>query len=106
MGESFSQRFLGLMGRGSMDADEGLYLRTSSIHMMFMRFPIDALFVDKADADGPTPGSWCARAACPRGVASSCPSGVPTRSSRCRPERSLDTAWRTPMKSCSKRVMA
>ena len=52
MGESFSQRFLGLMGRGSMGADEGLYLKTSSIHMMFMRFPIDALFISKPDEHG------------------------------------------------------
>ena len=48
LGESFIQRFMGLMGRGSMDEGEGLYLPTSSIHMMFMRFPIDALFVSKA----------------------------------------------------------
>ena len=52
MGESFGQRFMGLMGRGSMDPDEGLYLPTSSIHMMFMRFPIDALFVGKLDESG------------------------------------------------------
>jgi len=52
LGESFGERFLGLMGRGSMDAGEGLYLKTSSIHMMFMRFPIDALFVTKADDSG------------------------------------------------------
>jgi len=52
LGESFSERFLGLMGRGSMDAGEGLYLKTSSIHMMFMRFPIDALFVTKPDDSG------------------------------------------------------
>ena len=52
LGESFMQRFLGLMGRASMPAGEGLYLPSNSIHMMFMRFPIDALFVSKADADG------------------------------------------------------
>ena len=51
-GESFGQRFLGLMGRASMPADEGLWLPTSSIHMFFMRFPIDALFVGKASGDG------------------------------------------------------
>jgi uncharacterized membrane protein (UPF0127 family) len=49
LGGSFRQRFLGLMGRAAMDEDEGLYLKTSSIHMMFMRFPIDALFVEKPD---------------------------------------------------------
>ncbi len=52
LGESFGQRFMGLMGRASMDDGEGLYLPTSSIHMMFMRFPIDALFVSKPGADG------------------------------------------------------
>jgi len=52
LGNSFSQRFLGLMGRGSIASDEGLYLQTSSIHMMFMRFPIDALFLGKPDEDG------------------------------------------------------
>jgi uncharacterized membrane protein (UPF0127 family) len=52
LGESFGERFLGLMGRGSMADGEGLYLNTSSIHMMFMRFPIDALFVGKPDSDG------------------------------------------------------
>ena len=52
LGESFMQRFMGLMGRASMDDGEGLYLPTSSIHMMFMRFPIDALFVSKEGEDG------------------------------------------------------
>jgi uncharacterized protein len=52
MGESFGRRFMGLMGRASMDGDEGLWLPTSSIHMLFMRFPIDALFVGGADREG------------------------------------------------------
>jgi len=52
LGESFMARFMGLMGRASMDTDEGLYLPANSIHMMFMRFPIDALFVSKADEAG------------------------------------------------------
>ncbi len=52
LGESFGQRFLGLMGRPSLAPDEGLWLPTSSIHMFFMRFPIDALFVGKAGEDG------------------------------------------------------
>ena len=52
LGKSFRQRFMGLMGRSEIDPDEGLYLPSSSIHMMFMRFPIDALFVSRADADG------------------------------------------------------
>ena len=52
LGESFMQRFRGLMGRASMPEGEGLYLPANSIHMMFMRFPIDALFVSEADAEG------------------------------------------------------
>ena len=51
LGESFGQRFLGLMGRASQPDGEGLYLPSTSIHMMFMRFPIDALFVSKEDDD-------------------------------------------------------
>jgi uncharacterized membrane protein (UPF0127 family) len=52
LGESFWQRFRGLMGRASMAQGEGLYLPANSIHMMFMRFPIDALFVSSEDAGG------------------------------------------------------
>ena len=52
MGESFGQRFMGLMGRASIEEGEGLWLASSSIHMLFMRFPIDALFVSKARSDG------------------------------------------------------
>jgi hypothetical protein len=52
MGSSFLQRFRGLMGRRSLPEGEGLYLATSSIHMMFMRFPIDALFLSGEDAKG------------------------------------------------------
>lgn len=40
-------RFVGLMGRAALPAGEGLLIRPcSSIHMFFMRFPIDAVFVD------------------------------------------------------------
>lgn len=49
---SFWGRFRGLMGRASLAADEALYLPVDSIHMLFMRFPIDALFLDAADAAG------------------------------------------------------
>jgi hypothetical protein len=42
------QRFMGLMGRRQLAADSGLCLRPcSSIHMFFMRMPVDAVFVDK-----------------------------------------------------------
>ena len=52
MATSFWGRFRGLMGRASLAAGEGLYLPSASIHMLFMRFPIDALFLAKADAQG------------------------------------------------------
>jgi uncharacterized membrane protein (UPF0127 family) len=46
-------KFWGLMGRPALPADEGLWLPASNgIHMMFMRFPIDAVFVTRPDADG------------------------------------------------------
>ncbi len=48
----FWGRFRGLMGHPGLAPDEGLYLATNSIHMLFMRFPIDALFLDKPDATG------------------------------------------------------
>ncbi len=44
---SFWGKFRGLMLRGSLEAGEGLVIRPcNSIHMMFMRFPIDAVFFD------------------------------------------------------------
>ena len=46
-------KFIGLMGRASLPAGDGLWLPASNgIHMMFMRFPIDAVFVSKPGADG------------------------------------------------------
>jgi uncharacterized membrane protein (UPF0127 family) len=40
-------RFRGLMGRASLAPDEGMLFRPAgSIHMFFMRFPIDAVFCD------------------------------------------------------------
>jgi uncharacterized membrane protein (UPF0127 family) len=46
-------KFMGLMGRPSLPPGAGLWLPDSNgIHMMFMRFAIDALFVGKPDADG------------------------------------------------------
>ena len=43
-------RFMGLMGRPALPESHALYIRPcNSIHMFFMRFPIDAVFVD---ADG------------------------------------------------------
>jgi uncharacterized membrane protein (UPF0127 family) len=43
-------KFMGLMGRPSLAPDAGLWLPDSNgIHMMFMRFPIDAVFVSRPD---------------------------------------------------------
>ena len=50
---SFWGKFMGLMGRPSLPTGEGLWLPGGNgIHMMFMRFPIDAVFVTNADAEG------------------------------------------------------
>ena len=46
-------KFMGLMGRPTLSAGDGLWLPASNgIHMMFMRFPIDAVFVSKPGPDG------------------------------------------------------
>ena len=43
-------RLRGLLGRNDLPAGEGLWIRpTFSIHMMFMRFAIDAVFLDRED---------------------------------------------------------
>ena len=50
---SFWAKFMGLMGRPSLPRGSGLWLPgANGIHMMFMRFPIDAVFVTRADAEG------------------------------------------------------
>lgn len=44
---SFVQRFVGLMGRRELPVGEGLLIAPcDGIHMFFMRFPIDAVFLD------------------------------------------------------------
>lgn len=46
-------KFMGLMGRAALEPGAGLWLPASNgIHMMFMRFPIDAVFVGRAEAAG------------------------------------------------------
>jgi uncharacterized membrane protein (UPF0127 family) len=45
-------KFLGLMGRPTLADGACLWLPESNgIHMMFMRFPIDAVFVGRPDGD-------------------------------------------------------
>ena len=40
-------RTKGLLGRSSLDPDEGLWIQpTGSIHMWFMRFPIDVVYAN------------------------------------------------------------
>jgi len=44
---SMLTRMRGLLGRSELPADQGLLIRTWSIHMFFMRFAIDAVFLDR-----------------------------------------------------------
>ena len=45
-GSSFWAKFMGLMGRAALPAGDGLWLPgENGIHMLFMRFRIDVLFV-------------------------------------------------------------
>jgi uncharacterized membrane protein (UPF0127 family) len=47
-GSSLWAKFMGLMGRPSLAPGAGLWLPDSNgIHMMFMRFPIDAVFLGR-----------------------------------------------------------
>jgi uncharacterized membrane protein (UPF0127 family) len=47
-------KFMGLMGRASLAPGAGLWLPDSNgIHMMFMRFPIDAVFLGSPTAEDP-----------------------------------------------------
>lgn len=51
--DSWLSRLRGLIGRASLGPGEGLYLPgTNSIHMLFMRFPIDCVFLGAPHADG------------------------------------------------------
>ena len=53
LADSFGARFRGLMGRASLAPGAGIWLTgTSNIHMFFMRFPIDAIFLGRPAADG------------------------------------------------------
>jgi hypothetical protein len=53
VGASLWARFCGLMGRAALPTGDGLWLPgANGIHMMFMRFPIDAVFLARPDGDG------------------------------------------------------
>jgi uncharacterized membrane protein (UPF0127 family) len=46
-------KFKGLMGRRTLREENALWLPDSNgIHMMFMRFPIDAVFLGRLESDG------------------------------------------------------
>ena len=49
---SLWSRFMGLMGRRSLATGSALWLTGNGIHMFFMRFPIDAVFLGRPDGDG------------------------------------------------------
>jgi uncharacterized membrane protein (UPF0127 family) len=50
---SFWGKFMGLMGRPSLSSGAGLWLGgTNNIHMMFMRFRMDAVFLARPSDDG------------------------------------------------------
>jgi uncharacterized protein len=51
--DTFVGRLVGLMGRRRLAPSEGLYLPgTASIHMLFMRFAIDCVFLSPPAPDG------------------------------------------------------
>ena len=48
LGDTALTRMKGLLGRRELPSDEGILLKpASSVHMAFMRFPIDAVFFDR-----------------------------------------------------------
>ena len=48
--DTFKTRCIGLLNRKTLPPNEALIVtRCQSIHMFFMRFPIDVIFVDKDD---------------------------------------------------------
>ncbi|CAN5753329.1 DUF192 domain-containing protein [soil metagenome] len=53
LADSFLARLWGLMGQSELPPGHALYLPgTNSIHMLFMRFAIDCLFLGTPAADG------------------------------------------------------
>lgn len=54
--DSWLARLKGLMGRATLEQGKGLYLPgTNGVHMLFMRFAIDCVFVGGPRADGTRP---------------------------------------------------
>jgi uncharacterized membrane protein (UPF0127 family) len=51
LAETALTRMKGLLGRRSLPSGEGILLKpASSVHMAFMRFAIDAVFLDRDSA--------------------------------------------------------
>lgn len=49
LADSFLSRFRGLMGRSALPAGQGLLLvPCNSVHMCFMRFSVDVVYIDRA----------------------------------------------------------
>jgi uncharacterized protein len=66
-GYSFWVRLMGLMGRASLAPGEGLWLPgENAIHMLFMRFAIDVVFVAKPATEAGTRRVVALRRALPR----------------------------------------
>lgn len=54
--DTWFARLRGLIGRRELAPDEGLYLPgTNGVHMLFMRFPIDCIFLGQPLSDGRRP---------------------------------------------------
>ena len=86
-------KFMGLMGRPGLEPETGLWLTGSNgIHMMFMRFAIDAVFLAKPEGTGDG-GTGLVRSCrstrvCAPGPGWSPSSAERTASSSCRSARS------------------
>ena len=48
LADSFGSRMVGLLRHSTLNSGEGLIItKCNSIHMFFMKFPIDVIFLDK-----------------------------------------------------------
>ena len=68
--DTFWKRFMGLMGRDGVPiGDAALFRKCSSIHMFFMRVPLDVIWYGEAMPDGRVPILSVARAVEPWQIA-------------------------------------
>lgn len=48
--DTFLKRFIGLMGKKNLETGSGLLITPcNSIHMFFMKFPLDIVFLDRSN---------------------------------------------------------